>query len=61
MDIAGILHEIEMLPSEQRWKVLEHTRALIDAEISDSFKEAMAEIERGETVELDDALTALEP
>lgn len=58
--MTEILHEIETLPSEQRWEVLEHTRQLPDAEIPESFKEAMAEIERGETVELDEALTELD-
>jgi len=46
---------------EQRREILEHTRRLLEAEIPESFKGAMAEIERGETIELDEALTELDP
>jgi len=60
MGITDILNEIDALPGEQRWKVLEHTRHLVDPDIPDSFKEAMAEIERGEVIDLDEALQALE-
>jgi len=61
MGVAEILHEIDTLPAEERWKVLEHTRHLLEPDIPDSFKQAMAEIERGEVVELDEALKELGP
>jgi len=60
MGVAEILHEIDFLPAEERWKVLEHTRHLVEPEIPESFKQAMAEIERGETIELDEALQELD-
>ena len=59
MGVSEILHEIDTLPSDQRWEVLEHVRHLVEAEIPESFKQAMAEIERGEVIELDDALKEL--
>lgn len=40
-----LLHEIDTLPTEARWKVLEYTRHLIESEIPESFKKAMTEIE----------------
>jgi hypothetical protein len=58
--IAEIERAIEELPLEQRWEVLEHTRRLLQAEIPESFRKAMGEIERGEVMELDEALKALE-
>ena len=60
MGVAEILHEIETLPSEERWKVLEHTRELLEREIPESFKLAMREIKRGEVIELDEALKELD-
>lgn len=60
MGVAEILHQIDILPAEARWKVLEHTRHLVDPEIPESFRQAMAEIERGEVVDLDEALQELE-
>lgn len=54
--VAEILHEIEALPAEAQWKVLEHTRQLVEPEIPESFKQAMAEIARGEVMDLDEAL-----
>jgi hypothetical protein len=59
MGVTEILHEIETLPTDERWKVLEHTRHLVEPEIPESFKQAMAEIERGEVVDLDEALKEL--
>jgi hypothetical protein len=59
MSVAEILHQIETLPPEQRWEVLARTRQLLGPEIPASFKQAMAEIERGEVIDLDDALQEL--
>jgi hypothetical protein len=47
-------------PLNERWKVLEHARHLVEPQIPESFKEAMAEIERGAVIELDEALKELD-
>jgi len=60
MSVAEILHQIEALPPKDLWHVLEHTRHLLEPEIPSDFTEAMAEIERGEVIELDDALKGLD-
>ena len=60
MSVDEILHQIEALPSEDRWQVLELTRHLLEPEIPESFTQGMAEIERGEVIELDDALKELD-
>jgi len=60
VSVAEILHQIEALPSEDRWQVLELTRHLLEPEIPESFTQGMAEIERGEVIELDDALKELD-
>ena len=60
MGVAEILHEIDTLPVEERWKVLEHTRHLVDPEIPESFRLAMDEIERGAVIELDEVLKELD-
>ena len=60
MSLNEILHEIESLPPEARWEVLEHTRHLLEAEIPESFTQGMAEIARGDVIELDEALKALD-
>ena len=54
------LHQKETLPPEQRWQVLERTRAMLGSEIPESFKQAMEEIARGEVIELDEALQGLD-
>jgi len=59
MSVAEILHQIEALPPKDRWQILEHTRHLLEPEIPESFTQAMSEIERGEVIELDDALKSL--
>ena len=61
MGVSQILDEIKSLPPEQRWEILERTREMLGPEIPESFKQGMREIARGETVELDEALDALEP
>jgi hypothetical protein len=59
--VSQILDEIKSLPPEQRWEVLERTREMLGPEIPESFKQGMREIARGETIELDEALGALDP
>jgi hypothetical protein len=59
MSVTEILHQIEALQPKDRWQILEHTRHLLEPEIPESFTQGMAEIERGEVIELDDALKGL--
>ncbi len=59
MSLSEILHEIESLPSAERWQVLEHTRHLLDPEIPAEFKEGMDAIARGETMDLNEAMPEL--
>ena len=60
MSVTEILHQIEALPTKERWQILEHTRQLLEPEIPEEFARAMSEIERGEVMDLDDALKALD-
>jgi hypothetical protein len=60
MSVTEILHQIEALPSKDRWQVLELTRHLLEPEIPESFTRGMAEIERGEVEDFDDALKSLD-
>ena len=60
MGVSEILREIESLPPEQRWQIIERTRATLDSEIPDSFKQGMREIAKGEVMELDEALQELD-
>jgi len=59
VSITEILHQIEALPPKDRWQVLEHTRHLLEADIPESFAQGMAEIARGDVIELDEALKEL--
>ena len=60
MSVKEILREIEALPREQRWSVLEGIRRLVEPEVPASFKEGMERIKRGEGIDLDDALRELD-
>jgi hypothetical protein len=57
--VTEILHEIEALPPEERWQVLKQTRAMLESEIPESFKEGMAAIARGDTADLDEVMHEL--
>ncbi len=59
MSVKEILQEIEALPPQDRWQVLEHTRHLLEPDIPEAFKEGMDAIARGETIDLDDAMPEL--
>lgn len=59
MSLIEILHEIESLPPEDRWQVLEHTRHLLELDIPEEFKEGMEAIRRGEMIDLDEATPRL--
>jgi hypothetical protein len=60
MSLSEILQEIESLAPEERWKVLEHTRQLVEPEIPLEFKEGMEAIARGDTLDLDEAMPELD-
>jgi hypothetical protein len=60
MSVSEILREITTLPAEERWKVLEHTRHLVEPDVPEAFKQAMAEIEKGDVIDLDEALKELD-
>lgn len=60
MGVSEILSEIESLPAEQRWEILQRTRELLGSEIPESFKQGMQEIAGGDVIELDEALKALD-
>ena len=57
--VTEILHEIKALPTEERWQVLKQAREMLESEIPESFKEGMAAIARGETVELGEVMHEL--
>jgi len=60
MGVSEILSEIKLLSPEQRWQIIERTREMLGPEIPETFKQAMGEIARGEVIELDEALQALD-
>jgi hypothetical protein len=57
--VTEILHEIEALPTEERWQVLKQTREMLESEIPDSFKEGMSAIARGDIVDLSEVMQDL--
>jgi predicted transcriptional regulator len=56
MSVKEILREIELLPSEERQKVLDGVRRMLEPEIPESFREGMADIKAGRVVDMDKAL-----
>lgn len=60
MNTSELLHEIETLPKPDQLWLLEKLSEMTEAEIPDSFRRSMAEAERGELLELDEALRDLE-
>jgi hypothetical protein len=56
MSVKEIMREIESLPSDERRKVLEGVRRLLQPEIPESFREGMADIKAGRVVDMDQAL-----
>ncbi len=59
MSVTEIMHQIEALPSKERWEILEQTRHLLETDIPAEIREGMAAIARGEVVDLDDAMPEL--
>jgi len=60
MGVAELLHEIEALPSEERLRLVEKLVQLTEADIPGSLRQSMAEAERGELIEMDEALKELD-
>ena len=60
MSVSEILHEIEALPAAERLQLVEKLVQLAEADIPESLRESMAQAERGELIDLDDALPELD-
>jgi hypothetical protein len=60
MSTNELWREIETLPTREQLVLLERLCALAETEIPDSLRESMAEAERGELIDLDDALQELD-
>ena len=56
MSVMEILHEIESLPTEERLHLVEKLIKNVEADVPESLRESMAQAERGELIDLDDAL-----
>jgi len=60
MSTIELWHEIEMLPKQEQIALLEKLSALAEADIPASLLQSMAEAERGDLIDLDDALQKLD-
>jgi len=60
MSVSEILREISALPAEERLQLVEKLVQLTEADIPPSLRASMAEADRGELIDLDDALTELD-
>ena len=60
MSATELLNQIEALPKQQRLWLWEKLSELTEADIPESLRQSMAEAERGELIELDDALRELD-
>ena len=60
MGVTELLHEIEALPSEERLRLVEKLVQLTEADVPQSLRQSMAEAERGELIEMDEALKELD-
>ena len=56
MNTTELLEQIESLPNEEKARLIERLHAKAPSWIPDSFREGMADIAAGRTVELDEAL-----
>lgn len=57
MSLTEILHEIDKLPSQERWELLGHLHQLTEEDIPESLRQGMAEAQRGELYDLDEILS----
>jgi hypothetical protein len=60
MGVTELLHEIEALPNEERWRLVEKLMQLTEADVPESLRQSMAEAQRGEFIEMDEALKELD-
>ncbi len=60
MSVAELIREITALPSEERLQLVDTLVQLTDADIPESLRQSMAEAERGELMDLDEALVELD-
>lgn len=60
MSANELLHEIELLPKEERLWLWERLSQLIEVDIPESLRQSLAEAERGELIDLDEALRELD-
>jgi hypothetical protein len=60
MSTTDLLQEIEALPHTERLWLLERLSALAEAEVPESFRQSFAEAQRGEVMDLDEALKDLD-
>ena len=60
MSAGELLHEIESLPKQERLWLWEKLSQLTEADIPESLRQSIAEAERGELIDLDEALRELD-
>jgi hypothetical protein len=59
MSARELLHEIESLPKLERLWLWEKLSQLAEADIPESLRQSIGEAERGELIDLDEALREL--
>jgi hypothetical protein len=59
MSARELLHEIESLPKLERLWLWEKLSQLTEADIPESLRQSIGEAERGELIDLDEALREL--
>lgn len=60
MSANELLHEIEALPKDEQIWLWEKLSQLTEADIPESLRKSIAEADRGELIDLDDALRELD-
>ena len=60
MSTSELWHAIEALPKPEQVLLLERLSALTSSEVPESFRQAMAEAERGELIDLEESLKELD-
>ena len=60
MSASELLHEIESLPEQERLWLWEKLSQLTEVGIPESLRQSIAEAERGELIDLDEALRELD-
>jgi predicted transcriptional regulator len=61
MSVTEIIQQIEALPKAERAEVIEYIHRLEEAEVPESFKKGMADIEAGRVVDMETALNEPPP